>query len=127
MRVLRLSKEKMYAVVTYDISSTKKRNKIVALLESYGFRVQKSVFEIELTESQYFSLKKQLNKILEYGHKKWTNIDKRFVISEESQRWKDDSIKFYILSKVGEWNLDNRIDGLWVGYKKIHFEDVMIL
>lgn len=102
MRVLRLSKEKMYAVVTYDISSTKKRNKIVALLESYGFRVQKSVFEIELTESQYFSLKKQLNKILEYGHKKWTNIDKKFVISEESQRWKDDSIKFYILSKVGE-------------------------
>lgn len=127
MRVLRLSKEKMYAVVTYDISSTKKRNKIVALLESYGFRVQKSVFEIELTESQYFALKKQLNKILEYGHKKWTNVGKKLVISEESQWWEDDSIKFYILSKVGEWNLDNRIDGLWAGYKKIHFEDVMIL
>lgn len=65
MRVLRLSKEKMYVVATYDISSTKRRNKVVALLESYGFRVQKSVFELEMTEPQYHLLKKQLNKILE--------------------------------------------------------------
>ena len=36
-----------YAVV-YDISSDKERNKVDKLLKSFGFRIQKSVFECRL-------------------------------------------------------------------------------
>ncbi|MDP3381587.1 MAG: CRISPR-associated endonuclease Cas2 [bacterium] len=50
MRVLRLSSEKMYLAITYDISNNKARSKIVKILTSYGFRVQKSVFEVEITK-----------------------------------------------------------------------------
>lgn len=92
----------MYVCVTYDISSTKKRNKVVTLLESYGFRVQKSVFEIELTEPQFNVLKKQLSKILAY-HSPITKIADEEDAGEDLGNPEDeDSIKFYILSKVGE-------------------------
>jgi len=117
MRVLRLNKEKMYLSITYDISWTKARNQIVKILESYGFRVQKSVFEIEITESQYLRIKKQLEIIL--------NKADNYYISNNIENF--DSIKFYILSKVWEWNLEWRIDGIWAWYEKIFFPDVMII
>lgn len=40
-------------LVIYDISKTKRRNKMVAFLESYIFRVQKSAFEGIVTKEQY--------------------------------------------------------------------------
>ncbi len=40
-----------YAVV-YDITDDKERAKIARLLKSYGFRVQKSVFECRLTKGE---------------------------------------------------------------------------
>ena len=43
----------MYLLITYDISSDKRRNKIDKLLSSYGFRVNYSVFELEVTKSKY--------------------------------------------------------------------------
>ena len=89
MRVLRLSKQKMYLTVTYDISLDKARNKIVNLLDSYGFRVQKSVYEIQLNSKQFKILKKQMDRIL-----KWTKRQ----YSEDHENI--DSIKFYILSKI---------------------------
>jgi len=89
MRVLRLSSEKMYLAVTYDISSNKARGKIVKLLESYGFRVQESVFEIELTPHQFERLKKSLTYRLEYANAHYN-----------SDLPNNDSVKFYILSKV---------------------------
>ena len=106
----------MYISVSYDISSTKARNKVVNLLESYGFRVQKSVFEIQCNESQYKRLKKSLEKILWYAEKDYTESHTNI-----------DSIKFYILSKSGEWSLDGRIDGLGAGFEKIYFDDCLIL
>ncbi|MDR2415482.1 MAG: CRISPR-associated endonuclease Cas2 [Candidatus Peribacteria bacterium] len=107
----------MYVSITYDITWTKARTQIVRLLESYGFRVQKSVFEVELNESQYTKIKKQLGKILE----------KADVYYREKEISNEDSIKFYILSKIGEGNLEGRIDGLGAGYEKIYFPEVMIL
>jgi CRISPR-associated endonuclease Cas2 len=91
MRVLRLSNEKMYLAITYDISNNKTRSKIVKILSSYGFRVQKSVFEIEVTKGQFQTLKKSLLYRLEYARK--TYGDNYINV---------DSVKFYILSKVGE-------------------------
>lgn len=106
----------MYISISYDITFTKARNKVVKLLESYWFRVQKSVFEVQLNKNQYKKLKKELESILKLAkknyHKDHENVD---------------SIKFYILSKEGEWNLDWRIDGLGDWFKNIYFEDFLIM
>jgi CRISPR/Cas system-associated endoribonuclease Cas2 len=116
MRILRHSQEKMYLSISYDITDTKTRNKIVNVLESFWFRVQKSVFEIECNASQFKTLKKYLEVLLE-------NADK--IYGEDHSNV--DSVKFYILSKVGEGDLSGRIDGLWKWYEKIYFQDVLIL
>jgi CRISPR-associated endonuclease Cas2 len=116
MRVLRLSNEKMYIVVTYDLTNNKARSKIVNILESYWFRVQKSVFEVELTKNQFEVMKKALIYWLEYARSKYADKQEN-----------NDSIKFYILSKVWEWNLDWRVDWLWEWYNQAYFEDVLIL
>ncbi len=106
----------MYLSISYDISSTKARNKVVKLLESYGFRVQKSVFEVQLNKRQYKLLKKDLQSILKWAHKNYP---------EEHENI--DSVKFYVLSKVGEWDLDGRIDGVGEGFEKVYFEDFLIM
>ncbi|GAB1476809.1 hypothetical protein MASR2M70_16450 [Bacillota bacterium] len=55
------SKRKYLIVVIYDISDNKRRTKLGKLLESYGFRVQKSCFECRLTPSKYKSLLEEVN------------------------------------------------------------------
>ncbi|AGY60305.1 CRISPR-associated endonuclease Cas2 [Gloeobacter kilaueensis] len=54
----------MLWVVAYDIPVTKRRNKIAKLLEGYGKRVQYSVFECDLEESQFSELRNRLLKLL---------------------------------------------------------------
>jgi len=71
-------------------------------LESYWFRVQESVFEIELNNHQFDRLKKSLIYRLEYAKSKYGETEEN-----------NDSVKFYILSKVWDWNLDWRIYWLW--------------
>lgn len=48
--------QKSFVLVIYDISENTRRNKLVKLLEGYGFRVQKSAFESRLSERQYQKL-----------------------------------------------------------------------
>ena len=115
MRILKISTEKMYLVVAYDISHNKARTKIVKILESYWFRIQKSIFELEITKNQFESLKKSLSFWLEFAKTKyWENNN-------------EDSVKFYFLSKVWEWDLQWRIDWLWEWYKQAYFEDFLII
>ena len=116
MRVLRLSSEKMYLAVTYDLTNNRARSKIVKILESYGFRVQKSVFELEITKNQFETLKEWLIYRLEYARSQYTKTHTNV-----------DSVKFYILSKVWESNLQGRIDGVWEWYEQAYFEDFLIL
>lgn len=52
-------------VVSYDISLNKLRNKISKLLESYGIRVQYSVFECNLKPAEYRKMKKDIIKMME--------------------------------------------------------------
>ena len=40
-----------FVVAAYDITSTKKRNAVIKVLKSYGFRIQKSVFEAEVPKN----------------------------------------------------------------------------
>ncbi|MDB9315006.1 CRISPR-associated endonuclease Cas2 [Spirulina sp. CS-785/01] len=47
-------------LVVYDIPCNQRRNKVASLLEGYGQRVQYSVFECLLSESQYQVLKGRL-------------------------------------------------------------------
>ncbi len=55
---------KLFVVVAYDIASTKKRNKIAKLILKYGGRVNLSVFECFLTDSQLVKLKAGIEKLV---------------------------------------------------------------
>ncbi|MCI9246683.1 MAG: CRISPR-associated endonuclease Cas2 [Clostridia bacterium] len=54
-------------IVFYDISDNKIRNKIVKILESYGIRMQKSVFQCEVNLRQFIQLKLKLSSIVEFN------------------------------------------------------------
>jgi CRISPR-associated protein Cas2 len=54
----------MYVVVSYDISEDKRRTKVHKMLKSYGQWMQYSVFECDLTETQYAKLRLRLSKVI---------------------------------------------------------------
>lgn len=51
--------------MTYDISNTKNRTKIAMLLESYGYRVNYSVFELDIKKHKLDKLLKSIKEL--YG------------------------------------------------------------
>ncbi len=53
----------MFLIITYDISETTRRNKISNLLSSYGFRVNYSVFEFNISKFKYQIMINELQKI----------------------------------------------------------------
>ena len=54
----------MFVIVSYDISEDKRRTKIHAILSSYGQWMQYSLFECDLTKTEYALLRSRLNKII---------------------------------------------------------------
>ena len=54
----------MFYLVTYDIVKDSRRNKTAHLLEGYGMRVQKSVFECVLSEKQLEMLQRKLTRYI---------------------------------------------------------------
>ncbi|MBD1935751.1 CRISPR-associated endonuclease Cas2 [Microcoleus sp. FACHB-68] len=54
----------MFVVVSYDVSEDKRRTKIHKVLKSYGQWVQYSIFECDLTETQYARLRSRLAKLI---------------------------------------------------------------
>lgn len=54
----------MYIVISYDIPDDKRRTKIHSVLKSYGQWVQLSVFECQLTATQYAKLRSRLAKLI---------------------------------------------------------------
>jgi len=54
----------MFVVVCYDISGDRRRNKVGKILEGFGTRVQKSVFECDLQLKQLQKLRQKLTKVL---------------------------------------------------------------
>ena len=54
----------MHMVVSYDISEDKRRTKIHKILKSYGQWMQYSVFECDITETQYAKLRSRLHKLI---------------------------------------------------------------
>lgn len=55
--------KKFFILVIYDISENKRRNKMVKILSSYGFRVQKSAFEAMIRPEKYNKLLKEIKNI----------------------------------------------------------------
>ncbi len=53
-------------IVSYDIVDDKTRSKVAKLMEAYGVRVQKSVFECELNEKQLIKLKNKLAMLIDH-------------------------------------------------------------
>jgi CRISPR-associated protein Cas2 len=68
----------LFYVISYDISCDKRRKKVSDILESYGHRVQYSVFECYLTKKKLKQLKKQLKRLINIA---------------------EDSLRFYPLSE----------------------------
>lgn len=60
-------KHKHFYVVTYDVSDTRRRDKVVKIMESIGTRMNLSVFECMLTEKQYQTMVNRLEKIVVSG------------------------------------------------------------
>ncbi|RUT03860.1 hypothetical protein DSM106972_047740 [Dulcicalothrix desertica PCC 7102] len=54
----------MFYLICYDIVSDTRRNKVSKLLEAYGLRVQKSVFECVLDEKQFATLSQYLMRLV---------------------------------------------------------------
>lgn len=56
---------KRFVVIAYDITKTKKRNKVVKKVLKYGGRVNLSVFECMLTDSQLLRLQAEIGKMID--------------------------------------------------------------
>lgn len=69
----------MFYLICYDVVNDRRRDRISRLLEGYGLRIQKSVFECVLTPDQYELLQRRLQ-------------SKRYLNPEEDQ------IRFYPMS-----------------------------
>jgi CRISPR-associated protein Cas2 len=87
----------MFVVISYDISTDNRRTKIHKVLKSYGQWMQYSVFECELSKTQYAKLRSRLSKLIKPD---------------------EDSIRFYFLcgcchGKIerigGEMPIDNTV------------------
>jgi CRISPR-associated protein Cas2 len=55
---------KIYLLVIYDITCTKKRTKFAKMLNGFGYRVQKSAFELYLSPKKYIKLLKNISKYI---------------------------------------------------------------
>lgn len=53
---------KVYAVVIYDIINDRKRTEVAKYLQGYGFRVQKSAFEVNLDKPVFTKMISGLSK-----------------------------------------------------------------
>ena len=54
----------MHIVVSYDISDDKRRTRIHKVLKSYGQWMQFSLFECDVTETEYAKLRSRLNRMI---------------------------------------------------------------
>lgn len=56
---------KRFFVIAYDISNTKRRNRVIKILRPYGVRVNFSVFECMLTNKQTVEIKERIHSVID--------------------------------------------------------------
>ena len=57
----------MFYIISYDITEDRLRNKVSKILSSYGTRVQKSVFELDLQPNQFSQVLRSLSAYTKEG------------------------------------------------------------
>lgn len=65
--VNRMRANKIFCVIAYDSADTKRRNKMIKLIEKYGRRINYSVYECMFTDAQLKRLKERLSEIVVKG------------------------------------------------------------
>lgn len=55
--------KKQFYVVAYDVSDDKRRTRVVKILQKYGKRINLSVFECMLSDSQFRNMKETIMKV----------------------------------------------------------------
>ncbi len=58
-----LMEDKIRALIVYDISDNKRRNKCMKLLNLSGYRIQYSVYEVVLSLNKYNKMKEAVGKL----------------------------------------------------------------
>lgn len=58
----------MFIIICYDIADDRRRYRIERAIRNVGCRVQESVFEVNIPEKQFLSLKKQIEKYMSLEH-----------------------------------------------------------
>jgi len=88
-------------IAAYDVTENKERERVAKVLEGFGFRVQRSVFELRLTRRQQEEL---LAKLLELNLKsgfislyRWDSTAKRYDVGPVPERPHDESLHAYVL------------------------------
>jgi CRISPR-associated protein Cas2 len=56
----------MRVLVVYDIADSRRLNRVAKVLKDYGYRVQKSKFEIDVSESGFVELKARMGKNIDF-------------------------------------------------------------
>lgn len=57
----------MNFLVAYDVAHPRRLNRIARIMKDYGRRVQKSVFEISVTERQFREMKRRVDNEIDPG------------------------------------------------------------
>lgn len=55
----------MFVVAVYDIADARRLNKVMKLMEDFGTRVQRSVFECIIDEQQLIELRKKVELVID--------------------------------------------------------------
>jgi CRISPR-associated protein Cas2 len=55
----------MNMLVTYDIADPRRLNRVAKVMKDYGLRVQKSIFEVDVTIAQFNRLRFRIERELE--------------------------------------------------------------
>ncbi len=56
-----MSGNKKFWVVVYDVRNNKKRRRIAKALETYGVRINRSVFECKITDAELLELQEKID------------------------------------------------------------------
>lgn len=77
----------MYIILVYDIcleqKGAKRLSKVFKTCKKYLSHIQNSVFEGELTESQYIKMKIEINQVLN------NNMDSIIIFKSRDHKWLD--------------------------------------
>jgi len=97
--------ENRHRLIVYDIRDSKRLSKVEKIMESFAWRVQKSVFESYAPETTMELLKRQLEKVIDKAEdfvlffdvceRDWQKQEKYGIGSKDCERMSDD--KFLIL------------------------------